>query len=271
MNQWQKIIWREWRHCPDIEYEERLFRVVADGRPGAGSRLTLIVLNATAGAALGLLVGFVFTLNWMILANTLWAGMMVGAAGGLLSGHRLTWKSWLGRLQANSPTGNAGGLIFSGLLLAVAGGMVFGPAAWLCIVGLFWAIGGLIHWLNNATDEAEEYRSGDRRWWFWWRKQPHLFDVEAALRQACQVSEQAQEIWAEPLRRLDAAKNKLASPESLISLLFSHDWVERFTASYRLVLLGEVAVPELQSIAATETHPLQATAQWLLHNINAHR
>jgi hypothetical protein len=265
-DKWQKVIWREWRHCADVEYEEHLFKIVADEPVGWGSRLTLILLNSVAGASIAILVGFVFTLNWVILSNLLWAGAIVGAVSGILLGQRLTWRTWLARLQANTPAGDPGRLLIGGVVLVLGGTIFFGPLAWLVILGLFWSFGGMIYWLNSATEEDELYRSLDRHWWFWWRRQPHLLSVENALQQAVATSPQAASIWIEPLSRLKEEKRRRLSPADLVQHLLSNDWVERFSARYQLIMLGEVAQPVLQKIAATETSPLQSTARWLLHN-----
>ena len=32
--EWKKIIWHEWRYCHDIDYEERLFKLVGSDSPG---------------------------------------------------------------------------------------------------------------------------------------------------------------------------------------------------------------------------------------------
>lgn len=269
--EWKKIIWREWRYCHDFDYEERLFKLVGGDSPGWGSRATLIFLNAAAGAALAVVAGFALTLNWIVLGNMLWAGALVGGFSGVLAGRHLTWEKWLTRLQSNSPTGSFAQLVSATIVLALVGGMIFGPLAWVAMAGLFWAFGGLITWINNASDETEIYRSGDRRWWFWWRGRPRLQQVEAALRAACEQSSAAREIWAEPLRRLDADKRKLEPPELLVNRLLSNDWVERFTAAYRLVLLGPVAEQVLFNLARNDESPLQPTAQWLLDNINTQR
>ena len=95
--------------------------------------------------------------------------------------------------------------------------------------------------------------------------------VERALRYACSVSPQVREIWAEPLHRLDQAKSQSQPPEMLIHLLLSSDWVDRFSAAYRLILQDEVAVPSLEQLAYNDTSPLRDTAQWLLANIGTHQ
>lgn len=266
---WRRVIWREWRHCHDIEYEAHLFKIVADAPTGLSSRLTLVLLDAVGGAAIALLIGFVFTLRLDVLLQLLLTGGVVGGLRGLYSARKLTWRVWLGRLQSNAPTASPGQLFFGGLILLLLTGMVFGPLAWLAIVGLFWSFGGLIYWINSATDESETYRSHDRRWWVWWRGRPHLFEVETALSQACAESSQAAAVWAEPLRRLEQAKNKTAPPETLIRQLLDSNWETRLSAAHRLVLLGSIAAPSLEQLAHNDTSPLQNTARWLLASISA--
>ncbi|RMF03050.1 MAG: hypothetical protein D6768_06795, partial [Chloroflexi bacterium] len=119
--EWKKIIWREWRYCHDIDYEERLFKLVGSDPPGWGSRVTLIFLNAVAGAALAVVAGFVLTTNWVVLGNVLWAGALVGAFSGVLAGRHLTWEKWLTRLQSNSPTGSFAQLVAATVVLALVG------------------------------------------------------------------------------------------------------------------------------------------------------
>jgi hypothetical protein len=266
---WRQVIWREWRHCHDIEYEAHLFKIVADAPTGLSSRLLLILFDATGGAAIALLVGFVFTLRLDILLQLMLTGGLMGLLHGLYRARNLTWRVWLERLQSNTPTASAGQLFFGGLALLLLTGMVFGPLAWLAIVGLFWSFGGLVYWINSATNPAETYRSHDRRWWFWWRERPHLLAVEAALHRACAESPQVAAMWSEPLRRLDRAKNKTAPPETLIRQLLDHHWETRLAAAYRLVLLGPIAAPALEQLAHNDTSPLQNTAHWLLANIAA--
>jgi hypothetical protein len=94
-----------------------------------------------------------------------------------------------------------------------------------------------------------------------------LSSVETALQQAVVASPRAASIWTEPLSRLEQEKRNPLSPGDLVPRLLSNDWVERFSARYQLIMLGEAAQPVLQEIAATETSPLQSTARWLLNNL----
>jgi hypothetical protein len=264
---WQQIIWREWRHCLDPDYAEHLFDLVADEPAGWGARLNAILFNIISGAALAVVGGAILTFDWAVLQHFAWAGGFIGGLRGYLFSRGLSWRSWLERLSASTPTSNFSRVIFSSLLLGLMGGMIFGPIFWLLAAGLFWGFGDLIRWLNRELAANPKTNLGDRQWWFWWRGRPYLFEVEAALQQACIALPPAQARWSEPLHRLTAPQGLPALPDRLVADLLSKDWVERFVACHRLVSLGREAVPQLMLIAEKEDSPLQQTALWLLRNI----
>lgn len=264
---WQKIIWREWRHCIDIEYGQQLFNVVADEPAGWGAKLSLMLFNAIAGISLGVLAGTAVTFEWAILQHLAWAGGVVGLVSGVLAGRNLTWRGWLGRLESNTPTTNPGRLIISAGLLGLLGFMIFGPLFWVMMAGLFWAAGGVITWLNRGVETRDDFNPEDRRWWFWWRGRPPMFHTRAAIERACTQSATAGQIWADPLERLLETEHRPATPDTLIGALLSKNWVERFVARYRLVRLGQAAVEPLQALVYSDKTPLRHTAHWLLHNI----
>ncbi len=268
---WRKSIWQEWRHTNDLEFAENLFELVAEEPVGWGAKCSLIFLSALAGAALGILIVAPITFEWTILQYLALAGGIIGLVKGYLQGLRLTWRNWLNRLESNTPTDNLGRLVVAVLLMGCVGGMVFGPVAWLMMTGLFWAIGGLISWLNRGLAETVTYDHEERRWWFWWRKRPTLVDLQAALDQASGVSADAQEFWSEPLHRLAVSRRKPAPLDKLIDALLSSDWVERFIARHTLVSMGQESVFPLQAIVNNDTTPLRNTAQWLLQNIERSR
>ncbi len=264
---WQQIIWREWRHNNDSEYAERLFELVADEPVGWGVGVSLILLSAISGASLGILIVAPITFEWAILQQLAIAGSVIGAARGYLLNRQLTWRDWLRRLESNTPTGSLSKLVGGVLVMALIGGMLFGPVFWLMMAGLFWAIGGVITWIRSGLEETYSYNPQDRRWWFWWRNRPHLSDVQAAIEQASAMLPAAGEIWNEPLHRLSEAQGQPASPDELTKALLSNDWVERFVARHTLVMLGREAIFPLQALATKDTTPLKDTARRLLQNI----
>jgi len=267
MQNWQQIIWHEWRNTSDLEYAEQLFELVADTPVGWGSKLSLMGLGGLAGAALGIVLGAPITLQWTVLQQLALAGCLIGAVRGYLQGRQLLWRDWLKRLESNTPTDDLSRLVGGALLLGLLGGLIFGPPFWLVMAGLFWSAGGLITWLNRSIDNVSNYNPEDRRWWFWWRSRPHLIDLQAALQHACSVSPVAGQIWGDPLRRLAQAQRRPAPPQELIkALLFPH-WTDRFVARHTLIMLGTEAEYALETAADNDHSPLQQTLQWLLKNI----
>ena len=264
---WQQIIWQEWRHCQDMEYGQHLLELVAQERVGPGAKLSLMLFDAIAGAALGILLIAPFTLQWWVIQQFALAGLLIGAARGYIVGRNLLWQDWLQRLEANSPGSSPGRLIGGAVLLGACGFMIFGPLFWLVMLGMFWMMGGVITWLNRSLDKQDKFNPEDRRWWFWWHSRPHLFLVITALEQACTASDLAHEIWAEPLERLAAKQHHPGSADDLIRALLHKDWVERFVARAMLVELGQEAVSPLQAVAKTDQTPLRETILWLLRNI----
>jgi hypothetical protein len=264
---WQKIIWQEWRHTSDLEFAGHLFNLVSGQPTGWGTRLSLTLVSIASGASLGVLVISPLTLRWDTLKYMAIAGGIVGAAYGFFRSQGLTWQDWIHRLQSNTPTTSIAKMVSGVLLLACVGGMVFGPVFWLMMAGLFWAIGGLISWINRGMDDLDKYDPEDRRWWFWWRKRPPLNQLETALQQASDTSPEAAEVWAEPLQRLAATQRRPPPPETLINMLTNNTWSDRFVARHTLVALGREAVYPLQAIATQNDTPLTRTAGWLLENI----
>jgi hypothetical protein len=266
---WQQIIWREWRHCADPDYAERLFVLVADAPAGFGARLSLTLLNTMAGAALAVLAGSLISFTWAFLQHLMWAGGLVGAIIGLWQGHQLIWRSWLKRLSANAPVGSLGRLIGGLLALGLMAGMVMGPIAWLLGLGLFWIIGAVINWLNQGVTEQASFNLEDRRWWFWWRTRPHPLHLEAALHQASAHSANGHAVWAEPLRQVSAGQLLMLPSDCLIRQLWSNDWIERFTARHTLLRLGDPAIAALYPLTQGQETPLQRTALWLIQSIKS--
>jgi len=189
---WQNVIWREWRNCRDKAYARDLFELVADVPVGWGTKIAVILLNMIAGVIVGLLIGFFFTSEWAILRQIVWAGGLVGLVRGFLLGRRLSWRAWLNRLAFNLPSSDPSpglGALFG---LSLLGGLVFGPFAWLVLIGLFWVLGGLIQWLNQ--DQAGgidpfEYQA----WYIWWRARPTPAELETALEAGFQRHPQARQ------------------------------------------------------------------------------
>jgi hypothetical protein len=259
---WQQIIWREWRHCPDPEYGQQLFELVADEPAGWVVRFMLIGLDGLTGASLGLIIGFVLSSNWEMMRQIIWAGGLVGGIFGYLVGRKLSWQGWLSRLSANTPTSDWPRFIGNALLLGLMGGLIFGPMFWLSLVGLFWGIGSLLPWLNRGSETTASTNPDERRWWFWWRRRPWLSEVEAALGQAPGGP------WQTLLLRLAERRAQALPPEVLFPDLWSPDWQERFIACHTLASQGDQALFYLQTVPRqAENTPLQQTLDWLLLNL----
>jgi|GEM_PF-2219303 len=264
---WQQIIWREWRHCLDAEYGKQLFELVADEPVGWSVQVSLTLFTLVSGTTIGVLIGFPLTLDATLLQQFAIVGGVIGAARGFIVSRHLSWRDWLIRLESNTPTTSPGRLFWSTVLLGLCGFMLFGPVFWLVIAGLFWALGDLITWLNRSIDKRRNYNPEDRKWWFWWRDRPHLFDLEIAIQRACQASATTHNIWTDLLSRLKASQQQPKSPDDLITALLNPDWAERFIARYRLVSLGQEAVAPLEALAERDRTPLRETVLWLLENI----
>jgi hypothetical protein len=264
---WQPIIWREWRHSPDPVYVQQLFDLVADEPVGWTSRSSLILLNIISGAALAVVCGAILTFNWAILQYFAWAGAFIGGVGSYIFNRKLTWRVWLDRLAANTPTSSFGRAVISSLFLGLMGGVIFGPVFWLLAVGLFWGFGDVVVWMKRGVATSLQHNLEDRYWWFWWRKRPHPFEVEVALLKACATSATAEAVWREPLNQLAAKQALSPSAEQIVSELLNEDWITRFVARHRLVRLGQAAVPTLQQALTKDNTPFQQTIFWLLQSI----
>lgn len=268
-NRWQSIIWREWRHSADPLYADRLFKVVGDQSLGWRARASVILLNAVGGAALGILVGLLFTSSWATLRHMVWLGGLLGIIYGWVQARRYTWRDWLERLSANTPTGSFSRLVLALVAMGLIGGMMFGPIFWLAAAGLFWAFGEVITWVNRGITTGRQDRADERRWWFWWGKRPRLLEVEQALQQACLVSPAARELWQYPLRRLAEERERMPTTDMLIEQLLSADWLDRFVARHILVQRGSEAIFPLQTVVHNNSTPDRAALVWLLEALYA--
>jgi RNase P subunit RPR2 len=170
-----------------------------------------------------------------------------------------------------------GGL--EGPLFGPIHGLIFGLISWLgyglCTglglqpifglsTGLFTALSAV--WgacIDSGKRSQYTYRFRSR--WFWWHMRPFATETETVLRQMTGLSPGTREVWTEPLRRLDAAQQKLGAPDARANDLKSDDWVERFTARSALVALGGEAVKLL--IAMAQDKHQRRRAAWLLRNI----
>ncbi len=141
---------------------------------------------------------------------------------------------------------------------------------------LSWSIGGIVGGLAGFVIGAlcglsavrrSEYAWEWRALWSWWREMPRSDELEAALRQACAVNEQARERWSPLLSRLEEHKGRLGSPADLVAALQHGDWEQRFIARHALAALGGEAVERLEQEARDSRSALRRTALWLLDNI----
>jgi hypothetical protein len=110
---------------------------------------------------------------------------------------------------------------------------------------------------------SREFRS----WYFWWQGQPPAAKVERALRQARRSRPEMEEVWAEPMAQAEAEKAQTRDPETLVSMLSSYSWGERFAARQALIAWGGEAVPALKKIAADRENRLWQVAIWILTSI----
>jgi hypothetical protein len=182
----QNIIWREWRNCHDRTYAEQLYELVADTPVGWGTKLMVLLIYTVAGAALGLMIGFLITSNWLILRQFVWAGSIVGGVNGYLVSRDLSWRDWLERLSFNLPANDPSRGVGAVLGITLLGGLVFGPFFWVVIIGMFWTLGGLIKRLNrgqNIRENPFDYHP----WFFWWRSRPPEVELEKALERLFQM------------------------------------------------------------------------------------
>jgi hypothetical protein len=263
------VIWREWRHSTDPEYGHQLFELVADTPAGWTACLSLTGLDMLTGASVALVLGFTLSSSWEVLRQFIWAGMLVGGVFGYLAGQNLSWRSWLHRLVANTPTTDWPRFIGNALLLGFIGGLIFGPIFFLGLAGLFWGIGGLLPWLNRGSVSTNPTSPEERRWWFWWWRRPWLLEVEAALAQACHADLSGCGPWQPLLQRLADKRSQQLPPNVLAQDLLSQDWQERFIATYVLASQGQQAAAYLQLIIPKEDDetPFRQAVDWLLLNL----
>ncbi len=150
------------------------------------------------------------------------------------------------------------GLIFAGA------GINIGPwdlSGWPPVI-LAWVMalaGGIM-----GVEGSRRFRS----LYFWWQGQPSATRVEHALQQAIERYPGAEQVWAEPLRRLAQQKEQWSDADPLIAALQSHNWIERFTAQKALVAMGGEVTEVLREIAVDKLNPLWEVAIWLLSGID---
>ncbi len=179
----QNILWREWRNCRTSDYAQQLFELVADFPVGWGAQVTLMILDGLLGMVLGLLVGFLITTEGAVIFPMITAGGAIGIARGFLAARSLSWRQWLTRLSFGLPTTEPN----SRLALAIVGllliGVIFSPLVWLIVLGLFWGMSGVLHWMSQGGLNSTQIRTY-RAWYGWWRSRPDIPKVEAALKWA---------------------------------------------------------------------------------------
>ena len=102
----------------------------------------------------------------------------------------------------------------------------------------------------------------------WRQPRPYVFEVEAALRQACQVRWGNGYMWKSRLYNLDKTRDKPIPLEELIADLQHRYWIKRFMARHILLHRGGEAVEPLRVLAQDSSSPSQQTALWLLESIS---
>src|SRR5690606_38873864 len=96
---WPQLLWREWRHCHDPEYAAYLYKFLIKEPLSRSAAIIIISLTILAGALLGLLLAYLFTLeNWG------WSPALKGFIGGAAAvmilflfrpKRELNWGTWL--------------------------------------------------------------------------------------------------------------------------------------------------------------------------------
>jgi hypothetical protein len=153
---------------------------------------------------------------------------------------------------------------FSVLISWLFFGVNDGITGWLGL-SLGYGVGVTLKVLRHQSDWTEIF--SHRSWYFWWRGQPSVAKVEAALKLLLEkIQPDTWPVWTEALRYLKEHKDQPGQPERFIGALQSPHWADRFAARHVLVALGGEAVESLHRLAA-EANPLQQMAMWLLAQI----
>lgn len=275
----QQITWEKWLYMLTPRMKIDLLTVFVPACFIAGLAGLSPFLGALMGAGLGSLT-FLLTFPSSRRREGVSVGIILGAwFGGLLTavGNIVAispWSAFLASLLIGCWLGIAwqsivlgiivgGGIIIVSLLLpdsdkyiywtGIALGMGFGSA--------------LIAILKDKITVSELYAY--RFWYFWWRKQPAISQVETALQQTCQVLTATAQVWPQALHKLEQRKKQPDSLRNQVVHLQSLDWIERFSARHTLITMGDKAIDLLKEPATDESSPLHQTAIWLLNGIKA--
>ncbi len=236
---------------------------------GFGSGL---LLPCIAGAFLGGLIG-----NLRFGRNSFLPSALAGGIGGMI-GNLVIMGNQKISLLAGIGLGVwldlTWGLGFIGLLIIWLGGIATMPALGLgeWLVGWL-AIGvgfGPAMVIREASEQDSDWMGiyRFRTWTLWWRKLPSVDALEKGLRLAQKsVSEETRLVWAEPLDQLARQREQPGQLKSLVSALYSDNWVNRFSAWHGLIELGGSAAEALRVIAVDQVDPLSPVAIWLLTRI----
>jgi len=301
-NDWRNIIWREWRNTDDEEYAQQLFELVADEPVGWGPTVIIILLSIAIALLVSLsltpIIGGIINIVapdqmwiifvWFILASII--GGLVGILGLSLLGKDFSWRIWLGWLTPLESLSDMGKNIDPQNLRVQDSATV----TWIIMLFLHpvinvvvFLISTLIDWTNEklrgearngikfqgsltniVTDVSKKNVYQYRAWWFWWRKQPKMAEVEMALREAYEVQPEGNGAWTEPLHHLESQMEQSASPYKFIANLHSGYWATRFVARYTLVSLAGEAMEPLGNILKEKgTSMRKRTAARLLKNV----
>ena len=136
---WQNILWREWRNCPDLEYARHLFALLGSTGLGLGAMTAVALLGTLYGMLAGywlglLLAGWQAPIGSGIGGITLplamaWVVGVVGGIMGILAGQGLPWRVWLDLLTPRVIDGRWGDLCWfnTWLLAGFIAGLLLGP------------------------------------------------------------------------------------------------------------------------------------------------
>lgn len=234
-----------------------------------------IWMGALAGFLVSIFLGRKFEMSRgnEYIAGSL-AGAIAGAIGALiggLAGYGGNWGAALGLIF-----GFWSGIVWSsgligvtvGWLSVIIGWLLFGVGDWMTGwlgLSLGYGLGAIGNVLSYRSDMTDKYPL--RFFYFWWRGQPLLAKVEAALQLALTARPKAQVVWANPLASLEQYRRPSAQPEVFIKMLQNPDWADRFAARQALVALGGEASTALQRLATDTAGPEQPLALWILNSI----
>lgn len=302
---WQQIIWREWRNCEDEEYAQHLFNLAANEPMGWKNQLLIALLGVWFGAQAGFLLDMLPVLPMTPLLT--WVGVVGGGLGGVWLGRRKPMRWWLAALTPNNIFPGLAWpykfmflalILFIGLYFQILFGLLLGFSSGLflgLVLGLLsWPFLGLVSLISfqgqllTGTDLMMGWASAGvgigigvllgvrpnpkldyqyRFLCFWWKEPPLITELSHAVQRACQSYPQAGGAWQSLQDYLKTLPAPQHSPETYLAMLAESNWQKRFMGRQALIMLGGEAVKTLQFLAQDPASSLHQTALWLLRDI----